>query len=325
MKSIRSIITILVGVLLLAGLIYIHDPEKLVHYLKESDPFYLVASTIFLIIMHIVMAFRAKYVGKLLNEKIRLMDAFKAHMLGMFISEFTPGRSGYFISSAYLRKKGVDSGKALTILVSAQPFDFASKFLGASIGFLLLLNLNPAFLLIPLAFSILFFLVVFCPRFTKIIEKIAEKTIYKITYIKELAKKLMSYLKEMNKHSKVVVKKWYVIMGYIFLSYSSRIANWFLLLYGVNAYLSNSAVHDFLMFYLLQPLINIIEFIPLPTPAGSGFSETAAILVLGKFGVPATKALAFALLARIQTVLVSFVFGYLPAKETASYIKKRLL
>ena len=322
MKS--TIITFIIGIILLAFLIYVNEPSKIVDALEQSNLFLLLVSTLFLILMHIIMAFRIRYVGTLINERISLKDAFDSHMLGMLLSEFTPGRSGYFLSSAYLKKKGHDGGKSLAVLVAPQPFDFLSKFIGASVGFFVILNSDPVLLIIPFVFVVLFFSVVFSRRVIKYSKKIAEKTVFKVPFLGNLSVKLFNYVERMNKNAKIIIKKWHVIMGFVALSYTSRILNWYLLFLAVNLTISNSYIHDFLMFYLVQPLINIVEFIPLPTPAGTGFSESASILVLSKFGISSAKALVFALLARIQTVVVSFIFGYLPLKETASYVKKKL-
>ena len=169
-----------------------------------------------------------------------------------------------------------------------------------------------------------FFLLVFCKKFTKILERIGKKVVFNLPYIGKASKKLFNYLKSMNSHSRILLGKIHVIIAFIVLSYTSRILNWYLIFAALGGVLTNNVIHDIIYFYILQPLINIVEFIPLPTPAGSGFSESASILVFSKFGISSAKALAFALIARVQTVVVSFVFGYLPLKETAEFVRKKL-
>ena len=60
-------------------------------------------------------------------------------------------------------------------------------------------------------------------------------------------------------------------------------------------------------YFFFQPLVTMLEFVPSPTLAGLGLSESASILVFSLFGIGLAKASAFALVARFKTVIVNLV------------------
>ncbi len=314
-------ISLTIGVLLILLIIFHIGIEKVVDSFKGIDFFLLFLSTLFLLAMHFVMAVRVKYLGKILGVEISLKESFNAHMLGMFLSEITPGRSGYFGASAYLRKKGIESSKALAMLMSAQPFDFFSKVMGALVGFMLFLEVGIELIVVLTIASLGLIFIVFSRRFVKAIERVLSRTLFTFPIFGELLKKAFNYLKAMNHTSKKLIPKLPVILCFIVVSYTLRVLNWYFLFLALGGnYLG--FVYDFFLFYVLQPLINIVEFIPLPTPAGSGLSEIASVIVLTKFGFEEGKALAFGILARVQSLILSSI-GIVSLNEAGVYIKKR--
>lgn len=57
----------------------------------------------------------------------------------------------------------------------------------------------------------------------------------------------------------------------------------------------------------VQPIVTLLQFMPLPTIAGAGVSEAGAAFVLMQFGIGLPQAIAFTLMTRFVMILVDSV------------------
>jgi len=69
----------------------------------------------------------------------------------------------------------------------------------------------------------------------------------------------------------------------------------------------SSQLHPLLFFMLLHPALTLLQFIPLPTPAGAGVSEAGLVAYLVLFGVSAPAAAVFGVLSRAVMLVQDWV------------------
>ena len=304
-----------------------------VNSLKLSiNGFYLLLSLLFLILMHITFALRVKYFYSIgssyLTRKqkpLSLFNAFFAHMFGMLLSEFSPGRAGYWLSPLYLKKKGYSGKLCYFSFISSLPFDMAVKVAVALLGLFALLRLtNPLVYVFVLIVLALFFLAVFSVSFTSFIEKLFSLSLSLFPVPEAFKLSLSSFfssffhrLKKVQAFSKLISSHLFELSLFIFFSYLFRVLNWLFLAKALSLSLTDSFLSELMLFFVLQPLLTIAEFLPLPLLAGTGATEGLSILVFSIFGISKAMAFAFSLLVRIESIVVSFAFGIFPFLEFA--------
>lgn len=322
----KTMFAFLIGLVLIALLINYFGIENIYTVFSKIDILLFLASSICLVLMHIVLSLRINYISSFLGEKIKFKDAFSAHMLGMLLSEFTPGRSGYWLAPAYLKTKKMNSGNSLACIIATQPFDYAVKVLGASAGFILFIGGSDFIYLfaLPIFITASFFVFVFSRRTLKISEKIFLKMKFFPSFVKIQGEKAFRYAKQMQEASIKLKSKFHIIIAFTGISYTLRVLNWMILAYSLGIFIERNIINEIFNYYLLQPLISLIEFVPLPSSAGTGLSESTAIFVFSKLGIGTAMAFAFALALRMQSIATSLLLGIKPLIESSSFIKKKI-
>ena len=308
------------SLILLLAIFYYIGIDKILAIFSTIDLMLFLLSTLMLLAMHLLIGWRILYVSKVINAPISFKDAFFTHMLGMLLSEITPGRSGYMLSPIYLKSKGIESGKALAMVIAPQPFDYAGKLLGAVMALIVLFSLPLSYMALPFLLVILFFLLIYSPAFLSLTKWVYEAFLKLLPLTIPYARKPIEWVEKMQASASILKGKWHVIVSFVILSYSLRVLNWAFLFFAFG-WLIKSKLYTTLLFYLLQPFISFVEFIPLPSSAGSGFSEAVGSFVFSQFGLSAAQGVAFVFMLRIQSIIVSLIFGLKPLHDAYRMVK----
>ncbi len=290
---------------------YVGLQQVLAELGRISWPLILI-SILSLFLMDIVMSYRIGMLLGDLGERPGFLSILKSHFVGMFLSDFTPSRTGYFATAAVLRYNyKVPSDKALLSIFGPQIFDFAFKVVSGSLAILYILFVfigpGQGWMLIIGALVIsaivaVMLLTLFSRRFMELF-RFAEKV--------PLVSKLYGTVLKMQDSSHIVVKRTPQILVLILISWACRSFSWYFAAkaLGITVF---TPFPEFLFYFFLQPLLTMLEFVPSPTIAGLGLSEGGATLVFSLFGVAAAKAAVFALIVRFKTT-----FLHLPAVPEA--------
>ncbi|MBI5046591.1 flippase-like domain-containing protein, partial [Candidatus Micrarchaeota archaeon] len=280
---------------------------------------YIVLGLISVFLMDIFLAYRITMILEETGTKIRLIDALKAHFVGMLAADFTPSRSGYFATAAVLRYNyKVESDKALLAIFGPQMFDFVAKLVSGTIAILYIMYVfigpEKGWILILSAVLIsvivaMMLLVLFSKKFLKIFA-----FVQKIPVLG----KLYPTIVKMQESSHIIVKKTPHLIGLIAITWFLRSLSWYFVAKSVGITV-NTPFPEIVFYIFLQPLITMLEFMPSFTLAGLGLSEGGSTLVFSLFGIEAAKALVFGLIVRFKTTAL-----HLPAVPEALHIMNNM-
>jgi hypothetical protein len=247
----------------------------------------------------ILMGYRLKWAMNNSGENVTLTDATLAHLLGMFGSDFSVGRSAYLSASLPFNSElagnvGVVSAtivvdtvtKAVLAVISAIYF----------IGFFGL-SVNPVLILFAIAVivgGVLFAILIFNPKSISIVAKIPY-----------LGKLVMPYYVQFKTafdklKGNILIFAVFPLVGWVL-----RGAEWYILGLAVGVHLS------FFTWFMIHPLLTLVELIPVSVN-GIGFFE---LTLIGLFPeLSAAKLVTFGLLDVINNTPVN-VFGFLSLKR----------
>lgn len=170
MANPRKTLTTLLKVLISLALVYFIftkiDFEEVVNTLKKSNPLYLIAAILLLLISKIIASLRLNTYFHQLGIPLTQKSNLKLYLLGMFYNLFLPGGIGGDAYKGYLIKKTYDvpTKRVVSILVLDRLSGLLLLFVYACCLVIILRNelLNPywwVFLfLIPLSISVFYFL-----------------------------------------------------------------------------------------------------------------------------------------------------------------------
>lgn len=275
--------------------------------LQKIDLFFLALAIILVSATDLVMAYRIWVLLDYSKAKVSFTDILKSHFVGMLAADFSPSRTGYFATAAALRYNyNVSSEKALLSIFGPQIFDFVFKLIVGSIAifYVLYVFIGPAdgwllltgiILISVIIISML--LVLFSKRFLQLFSFAASIP---------LLSKIYGVVARMQDISHVVVGKTFQIIALILVSWNFKALSWYFAAKSVGISLELD-FPELVVYYFLQPLVTMLEFVPSPTIAGLGLSEGGSTLVFSLFGVLPAKAALFALVARFQSTLVHLI------------------
>ncbi len=305
---------LLISVIIIGLLLHFAGFEEFMGYVERIDLGWLALSVVLLVAMYFFMVLRIKILLDEMKAGIGFWQIFRAHVAGMLVADFTPARSGYMAAALVMNKKyGVPSEKAMVAILGPQMFDFMAKVFGGGIAVFYLVNAvlhtDSGWMMYAGVFGISAMVVVialllFSKKFLRIFD-------FALKW--PMAGELLAMCHRMQEHSGAVVRKAPVILGLLAVTWSLKALSWWAVAKSVGITI-DFPVHEVLFFYFFQPLVTMLEFIPTPTIAGMGVSETGGALVLGLLGVPAAQATAFMLVARFKTIAVN-IPGYKHALE----------
>ncbi|MEW5996974.1 MAG: lysylphosphatidylglycerol synthase transmembrane domain-containing protein [Candidatus Micrarchaeota archaeon] len=313
---------LIISIVIIGLLLHFAGFEEFIGYVERIDLWWLALSVILLIIMYFAMVLRIKILLDEMKAGIGFWKIFRAHVSGMLVADFTPARSGYIATALVMNKKyHVPSEKAMVSILGPQMFDFITKvFAGGVAVFYLVsevLKTDTGWIMYVgvagiSAMVLIIALLLFSKRFLKIFD-------FALKW--PAVGELLEMCHRMQEHSDVVIRKAPVIFGLLLVTWSLKAFSWWAVAKSVGISIE-FPVHEALFFYFFQPLVTMLEFIPTPTLAGMGLSETGGALVMGLMGVPAAQATAFMLVARFKTIAVN-IPGYKYALEAIGALGKK--
>lgn len=305
-KNVVLLIDALISLLLIAAIFYFMDIEKLIVRFLSIDVVAFALSVIFLLILYVIMAIRIEILLKESIVNIGVGSIIRSHWVGMLVADFTPARSGYFATAAMLHYNyGVPSEKALVSIFGPQIFDFSLKVIAGTAGILFILwNLldthDLTIFLSSVAMGVIvlmMLLILFSPPFLRL-----------FSFCKRFPflNRMYMLIERMQNNSHIVVKKTPEILILLLLGWSAKAISWYFVAKAVGITLTLPFPELFFYFFF-QPLVTMLEFLPLPTIAGTGASEAAGIFVMLLFGIPKEASFSFMMLARLKTVAVNLL------------------
>lgn len=306
------IIELVLSLALVAALFYFADVGKVLEVVKDIEIKWLLVAFAFYFAINLCMALRVWALLHDMGVGIPYRKTLMAHFSGMIASDFTPARSGYLTTAFVLaRNGGIKLEKAMVSILGPQIFDFLLKVGAGAIAFWYFLTYvlsgsAEASTIYAVIFGIfavggliaVMFLSLFSPRFLRM-----------VSFVKRLpfGGKIYELFENIQKNSATIKRQLPLIVFLLLITWVLKALEWYALSRAVGIELAapfDTALYAIIFFAFLQPLVTVLQFAPLPTFAGAGFSEAAAVFVLSQFGVSLEAALVFALLTRGIMIVV---------------------
>ena len=294
-----------ISIAIVAVILYFIGIDKIIAEFSHINYLYLALSAFFLVLMYAVMSARLNLILRELGVKLKFMDIFRMHVVGMLLSDFTPARTGYLMVAYGLTKKhGVPEEKSTVAVLGPQIYDFMAKVILGTIALTYLLNVylkmehsEILFLgaVAMVAMTAVMVLLLFSKRFIRF---------FSFARHIPFADRILSLFEKAQQNSHVILHQFPKLFVLLLLSWTTKGISWFFVAKSLGITLDTPFPEVFAYFFL-QPLLTIFEFIPSPTLAGLGLSEGGGVLVFGVLGVGAAKAASFVFLARVKTIIVN--------------------
>ena len=312
MRIPKVLIQLMIGLAVLLWLLQLADSTKVLANMSTVDPFYLTAAAVAFITASTMIALALFVFLKKIGVKTRISDAILASFSGQLLSDITPARSGYFLTSFILNKMDGTpnkSGMASVVITGAMNFFVkAALSLIALAYFVRVLPLSPVIVNALLAgISLLaaggigLLTLLWGKRLPKIFEKLKKLPIF--------GKAVGWIVDALNNLQEEAGKTHGSLMLIALLILFSIVANSAALYFISEALGSGSPT--FLDFILIVPLVSAFNFIPV-TIAGLGIQETSYVILLVLLGTPLEKAVAFTLINRLLFTATRYHRAYPP-------------
>jgi len=300
----KESIPFILGLLLLAALIYTLNPEKILGMISQTRLEYFAVALLAYFVCEVLAALTLK----ILFPRGQLKMLLPCHMCGMLYSAITPGRVGYYYVAYSLSKKlgGRKSANA-GLLTLMQAINFFLKVV---------------FSLTAVVYFSLYFMAVEAKYYLLLVSLaplavVAAIALFLYTDVPlrilggrpGLFAKIKPYVVAMQEASRSVGKK--SIAEIMLLSFFS----WLML--GLMLYtiaLSLGLQVGYLSCLMMHPLLSAIMFVPF-VPAGLGLTETGSALIFKLIGLTTADGVAFMLLVRAGMIVVDS-FGVLDMRLT---------
>ncbi|VVB90800.1 Lysylphosphatidylglycerol synthase TM region [uncultured archaeon] len=301
MKKSNILIQIIIGIAIIVYILNKLNPGDVAAALKSTNPSYFLLACLSYVLLNVVLASRLNYLLKRTGYRFRFTDVFFSHMGGMMVGDITPGRSGYFLTPSFLKKKmGSKVTDGMACIFAPQGIEFILK-VGGAVAAIIYISTFPGItndLILTAAIGAAILLVVGILMLFIAFrdEKITSKFLGKVPFFKNYVENLSSF-KERNLGIKENMNAilLFTMTGWVFAA-----LQWYFLGKALGLPLS------YFDFFLLHPLLSILMFVPI-SPAGFGLLEGGAIMVFSLFLLPAEPALAFILLMRGSILFVDLL------------------
>jgi len=297
-KIVYFLLQALVGIAIIIYItLYKLDLTEITVAIKNVHIIYFVLAAFAYFIHNLLFSYRLVYLLKHIGYKIAYTKVLISHLGGMLIADITPGRSGYLLTPAFIKKiTGARATDAMACIFAPGGLDLVLKGAGAMLALIYLLSSTNSFdlpattLLIAIAALTLIGCLILAMSWLD--EKYTKHILYKIPLLNRFSDQFSQF-----KHSSIKIKKNINVMLILY------VLGWFFC--GLQWYFIGKAMNlpiTYLEFFLLHPLITALMFIPL-TPAGLGIMESGTVIALGLLGIQPTTSFAFSLLVRVNIIL----------------------
>ena len=301
MKKLRIFIQIIIGISIIALILYKLDLEKVIDELGKTDFTYFILACISYLFLNLALAFRLSYLLKKIGHNIKYINVFLSHMGGMIVGDITPGRSGYFLTPPIMKKtSGIPITDGMACIFAPQGIEFILKVGGAAAALIYISSFSNAtrnFIISSMIGAILLLVVgIFMLLLSWHEEKVSSRLLSKIPFFNNFAVNL-SFFKDRSILIKNSLDKILIlyIIGWFFAA-----LQWYFLAKAIGIDI------PFFAIFLLHPLITILMFVPI-SPAGLGLMEGGVIVVFSLLGISSVAAMAFSVLMRINILFVDLI------------------
>ncbi|MFH1420896.1 MAG: lysylphosphatidylglycerol synthase transmembrane domain-containing protein, partial [Candidatus Aenigmatarchaeota archaeon] len=285
----KTILSLIIGIIILAALFYSIGIEKIMLALINIDLLLFTYAAIAFLAMELVLSMKLKVIA----PEAKIKEIFLSHEGGMFFSNLTPGRFGYFYAAYSLAKKTQTSiSERIGLLTLIQGLTMVTKILILVVAFIYLswiINIPSVLLLAfaaPVAVVVLTILILYTRLSNHIISRIP------------LVGRIVRYLELMQNAARNVRRKDIIkllsidplcwVLGTIQLA----------LLAG-----ALGMQMDILMVLFVSQIVSVLMFIPI-SPAGLGVTEGGGVILLLLLGFTAPQSVSLILLWRINSIVV---------------------
>jgi uncharacterized protein (TIRG00374 family) len=318
-KILRFLLQIVVMVVIIVALLWYVGISSLLSTLSSIKMEYLIAAFLAYFGINLLFAVRLMRVLGREGVKAGFGKTLLAQYAGMFTSDVTPGRSGYFLTPVYLMDQNVPTSVSLSGILGIQTIEFLFKVFGGVLALVFLVEtaslsgtlfvVGVVGVVLMLAGAVFLAALSWSKRVISLFNRIARSR-----FLARFAGSLIGKLEE-YKQSAVRTRK--AIPEIALLTLSCWI------LKGFEWYFLGLALGitqiGWLGFFLLHPLVTALGFVPL-TPSGIGFQEGAIVGVFVLLGMSMPQALAFALLSRALLIVEDLVGVPQVAKSTSRLV-----
>lgn len=292
-----TVIRYLIGIVLLAVLIYLIHPAAALKLILTANPFYLGLAAIFYPITMFIYTHRWRFILSNMESPPSKYAAFQAITGSAFISDFTPGRIGIL-----LKPLMVEDSVPLNIGFSSVIIDlFVDSFTATILGIAGLLILPHKWNIYLKIGVIALFCWLFLISLIWIKRGIALRLI-EGTGNKQLigaSRSLYNAVESIENKQMLIIVATAISLA-IWLSYMFRI-------FFITRSLGFTA--PIYMIYFLLPLVALLSALPV-TIAGLGLTETGMALLMIMLGLPASIGIPIALLDRSIGMAGDAIFGW---------------
>lgn len=313
-KTIYFLLQALIGITLILYIsLYKLNSEEITNAIKNIKLSYFLLASLAYFTLNLLLACRLHYLMHHIGYHIPYIKVLVSHLGGMLIGDITPGRSGYFLTPAFIKKiTQARASDAMACIFAPQGLEFILKVAGAILAIIYLL-FKVEIIYIPgimLWTAILLLLILggFMLAVAWLDEQYTQNLLSKIPVISRFLEQFLNFKNSSNKikeNIKIIILLY--MIGWVFSG-----LQWYLIGQAMNLPIT------YLEFFLLHPLVTTLMFIPL-TPAGLGIMESGTAIALHLLGTTPTTGFAFSLLIRINIILTDTtgITAFLhPAKTT---------
>ena len=293
--SLKRAARILIGLLLIAYLLYRFDPGVVFSTIISAKLYYLFLAALVYSITFFILSARWRMILHSMGEDLPIAPAYQAFAGGMIISDLTPGRIGEFARPLLVRDR-IDLNRGIASVAIDRYADILTTFILGFSGMLLLAQHGSHLIL---ASSIILFIVVLSSAFwfkrsfiIKQMDRLGSSRITEIAHALDSALHSVTDIKGLMLRSVLLTA-----VAWIF--HALRIA-----------LIAKSVGFDVPLqtLFLLQPLVSSLALVPI-TISGLGLVEGGLAVLLVGLGVPVAAGISIALMDRAITVAFHILVG----------------
>ncbi|HEX9262508.1 MAG TPA: lysylphosphatidylglycerol synthase transmembrane domain-containing protein [Candidatus Bathyarchaeia archaeon] len=321
-RIMRIMLQIMVMAALIGGLLWYVGIDSLATVLSQMKMEFFALAFLAYFGINLLFTLRLRRVLKSEGCKTSFGKTLLAQYAGMLTSDFTPGRSGYFLMPVYLRDQDVPASTSLSSILGIQTVEFLFKVFGGLLALIFLVETVDLFVVnqtlfvlssigvaLMLVGAFLLAALTWSERILDLFNRIVTSRVLR-RFTGGLAGKIDEYKRSARKTQKAIPE----IAALTMACWILKGLEWYFL--GLALGITQVGL---LGFFLLHPLVTALGFVPL-TPSGIGFQEGAIVAVFTILGMAPAQAVAFALLSRILLVVEDLAGIPQIAKSTSGLV-----
>jgi glycosyltransferase 2 family protein len=285
-----------IGLFVIAILIYFLNPRAIISTLFKANPYYLMLVLPLYPIVMLIYTTRWRLILSRMGAPLPIHMAYQACVGGAFISDITPARLGDLLKPLMLKDR-INVNTCLASVIVDHYIDALTASILGTVGLLILPHRWSWYLILVLIFLVTGIIMIFLLWLKR---EIMLKMVAKIKS-ERLAKAMLALydsISAMEGGSDLLAVS-------VLISMTAWIVHAMRLVIILKALGYNAPVY---YLFLLQPLVNMLSSIPV-TIAGMGFVEGGMTAVLLQLGVPAHVGLSVALTDRVFSMIFNGLVG----------------